>query len=220
MTRRHIEDPSAAIKYLNQQGARVAYYPGFFSAAVADQFLHRLHDSLEWNSREESMIRRPFSSEKVHIPRLQTAYGGPAVSYRFSGVSVQARPWIPVLIELREIIRRRLGYESNFVLANLYRTGEDCIGWHSDDEADLGETPVIVSMTFGAERDFQFRKKTIAPCPDDVRLVGNDLVTLELAHGSVLVMEDPTNKLFRHQLPKRKRCSEARLNLTWRSIAL
>jgi hypothetical protein len=115
----------------------------------------------------------------------------------------------------RELIRSRCGFEANFVLVNYYRNGGDSIGWHQDDEADLGPHPMILSLSLGAKRDFQFRH---------CRAADNGLptVTIPLAHGSLLTMRDPTNKNWKHRVPRRGgTCPERigpRLNATWRGI--
>ncbi|MEO1452156.1 MAG: alpha-ketoglutarate-dependent dioxygenase AlkB, partial [Bacteroidota bacterium] len=87
--------------------------------------------------------------------------------------------------------------------------GQDSMGWHSDDEPELGSNPVIASISLGAERDFQLRHKSRSDLPTE---------TLRLTHGSLLLMAGPTQHHWKHQLPKRKRVSEPRINLTFRQI--
>ncbi|MDA9983358.1 alpha-ketoglutarate-dependent dioxygenase AlkB [Gammaproteobacteria bacterium] len=198
-----------SLPYLNENGANVAYVPRF----LAPELLARL----EFDSAEKSSVRRPFSKEKVPIPRLQTAYGDTGMSYRFSGVTVYARPWIPILLDLKEIITERSDFKPNFVLVNYYRSGNDYIGWHSDDEKDMGEFPEVVSLSLGARRDFQFRHKKSFRNTKEYREL--ETITMPLEHGSLLIMKHPTNQNWKHQLPKRARRTtdqSGRLNLTWR----
>lgn len=212
-----------SLTYLHQHGARVEYTPAFLSPSEAERYKHGLLASLEFNAEEESKVRRPFSRDKIAIPRRQTAYGDPGTSYTFAGCVVLARPWLPMLCALRALLRERTGYDPNFVLVNYYRSGLDYIGWHADDERDLGPTPDILSLSLGAERDFQFRHRGAfpqagkpAPQPE------LQTVTIPLRSGSLLVMRDPTNKHWKHQLPRRggKKAVEVgeRLNLTWRRL--
>ena len=212
-----------SLAYLHHNGARVEYYPEFLSPSEAERYKQRLLASIEFNSEEESKVRRPFSREKIAIPRRQTAYGAPGTSYTFAGCVVPARPWLPILCALRELLRKRTGYEPNFVLVNYYRSGLDYIGWHADDEHDLGNAPDILSLSLGAERDFQFRHRGAfpqagkpAPRPE------LQTVSIPLRSGSFLIMRDPTNKHWKHQLPRRggQKALEIgeRLNLTWRRI--
>ena len=211
------------LAYLNKHDANVEYYPDFLSRTEVDYYWQELFAQLEFNSEEASRVRLPFSREKIAIPRRQTAYGDSGTTYTFSGCTVPARPWIPVLLELQELLQKRTGYNPNFVLVNHYRTGSDCIGWHADDERDLGNTPDILSISLGVERDFQFRHRDAFPRARRPALRPDlKTITVPLQSGSLLIMRDPTNKNWKHQLPRRggKQAKEigGRLNLTWRRI--
>jgi DNA oxidative demethylase len=214
-----------ALAYLNTHGARVEYDPAFLSPMDAERYTQGLLAQLVFNTTEASKVRRPFSRDTIAIPRRQTAYGDPGTSYTFAGCVVPARPWIPLLLELRALLRMRTGYDPNFVLVNHYRMGLDCIGWHADDERDLGEAPDILSLSLGTERDFQFRHREAFPhVGRPARRPDLQTVTIPLRSGSLLIMRDPTNKLWKHRLPRRggKHAQEIgeRLNLTWRQIVL
>jgi alpha-ketoglutarate-dependent dioxygenase alkB family protein 2 len=206
-------DPREAIDDLNRHGACVSYQPAFLSAPEAAGFLRALLEEIEFDRPEDCRVR--VHGRWRDIPRRQAAYGDPGARYRFAGCTVPARPWTPILARLRDLVRERAEFAANFVLVNSYRDGRDCIGWHSDDEADLGPAPQILSLSLGAPRDFQFRRRDAAAG----RL---ETVTLALQPGSLLVMRDPTNKLWKHQVPRRGgRHPERvgpRLNLTWRQI--
>ena len=132
---------------------------------------------------------------------------------------MHARPWIPVLLDLKGIIAERSDLKPNLVLVNYYRSGKDYIGWHSDDEKDMGELPEIVSLSLGARRNFQFRHKKSFRNAKEYREL--ETVTMPLEHGSLLIMKHPTNRNWKHQLPKRVRKGfdqSGRMNLTWRVI--
>jgi len=212
-----------ALAYLRQHGARVEFDAGFLAHEEADDARRALLARLEFDSVEASRVRRPFSSEMVAIPRRQTAYGEPGTSYRFAGCTVPARPWIPPLRALRDRVCARAGFGFNFVLVNHYRSGSDCIGWHRDDEKDLGAEPEIASLSLGATRDFQLRHRD-AFARRGRPALRPDLatVTLPLVGGSLLVLRHPTNRDWMHQLPRRggRRAAQIaeRLNLTWRCI--
>lgn len=201
------------IEYLNRNGAVVELEAGFLPPYEADRAFHALTAQLVFNTDEASRVR--VRGHWYAIPRRQTAYGDAGTQYRFSGCTVPARPWTPELASLRARVRESTGLETNFVLVNLYRDGNDCVGWHRDDEADLGPEPEIVSLSLGAVRDFQLRHR-------DARVGGVRTVTLPLPHGSLLVLRNPTNKLWLHQLPRRGGSNPGRiaprLNLTWRRM--
>jgi alpha-ketoglutarate-dependent dioxygenase alkB family protein 2 len=214
-----------SLVYLNNHGAHVEYYPEFLSRTEVEHYWKAVFAGIEFNSDEASQVRLPFSREKVAIPRRQTAYGDPDTTYTFTGCVVPARPWIPILVELRELLQHRTGYTPNFVLINHYRSGSDHIGWHADDERDLGNAPDILSLSLGAERDFQFRHRDAFPRAKRPPLRPDlKTVTIPLSSGSLLIMRDPTNKNWKHQLPRRggKQAQEIgdRLNLTWRRIVV
>lgn len=133
------EQLNREIDYLNGHGASVAYSPTFLSVEEAKHYWTTLMTQLEFNSDADSRVR--IHGRWVDIPRRQTAYGDTGVCYSFSGCSVAARPWIPVLASLRALIQERTGFAANYVLANFYRDGADCIGWHHDDEPGLGTDP-------------------------------------------------------------------------------
>ena len=148
------------------------------------------------------------------IPRKQAAFGDEGLSYNFSGVSVPAMPWTPLLKQLRDAVADTLGEQFNFVLVNRYKDGSDHIGEHRDDEKDLVSQSSIASLSFGQERDFVFKHKDSrgrAAKRKDI-----DVVRLSLQHGSLLVIKHPTNTYWYHSLPPRKGLHRARVNLTFR----
>lgn len=214
-----------ALAYLHHHGARVTYDPAFLPPDEAERYYQELLATLEFNAEEASQVRRPFSREKIAIPRRQTAYGDPGTSYTFAGCVVPARPWLPPLATLREVLSVRTGERPNFVLINYYRSGRDCIGWHADDERELGDAPTILSLSLGATRDFQLRHRDAFPrAGQPARRPELQTVTIPLGSGSLLIMRDPTNKDWKHQLPRRGGQLAAtigdRLNLTWRRIVV
>ncbi|MEO8011625.1 MAG: alpha-ketoglutarate-dependent dioxygenase AlkB, partial [Dokdonella sp.] len=105
-------------------------------------------------------------------------------------------------------LAQRLGIRFNGVLANRYRDGQDSMGWHSDDERELGEQPLIASLSFGAVRRFRLRHKNSGAKP----------IAIELESGSLLVMAGATQQNYRHDLPKTARAVGERINLTFRRI--
>jgi len=212
-----------SLAYLHQHGGRVEYDPEFLRPSEAERYKQGLLASVEFNAEDESKVRRPFSRDKIAIPRRQTAYGDPGTAYTFAGCVVPARPWIPLLATLRELLSVRTGEAPNFVLINYYRSGQDCIGSHADDERDLGDAPTILSLSLGATRDFQLRHREAFPQGGKpARRPELQTVTLPLGSGSLLIMRHPTNTNWKHQVPRRGGSKAAtigvRLNLTWRRI--
>jgi alkylated DNA repair dioxygenase AlkB len=95
----------------------------------------------------------------------------------------------------------------NSVLANLYRSGHDAMGWHADDEPELGVDPVIASVSLGEERRFDFRHRTTG-----------ETTGIVLPHDSLLVMSGSTQTHWMHRIARTKKAHGARINLTYRFV--
>ena len=145
------------------------------------------------------------------IPRQQSAYGDPGLTYRYSGTTVPAMQWTTTLARLRDLVEEKTGVRYNFVLVNRYKDGEDKMGDHKDDEKELVKDAAIASLTLGAERDFVFKHQ-------DRKNNKKENVKLVLKDGMLLLMNPPTNTFWYHGLPPRKSCHQPRINLTFRLI--
>lgn len=183
--------------------ADVAYAAGWLPAAAADSLFARLRTEIPW---EVHRIR--LFGKEVASPRLSCWIGDPGATYRYSGAIFEPRPWPEALRPFRIRLADELGTDFNSVLANLYRDGNDGMGWHRDDEPELGPAPVIASLSLGAGRRFLLKS---------LRTPG-ERVAVELTHGSLLVMRAGTQQHYRHALPKTKRAVGERINLTFRCI--
>jgi alkylated DNA repair dioxygenase AlkB len=183
--------------------AHVESFPGFIDAGVAQQLFEQIRRETRWQEREIVMF-----GKRVMQPRLVAWQGDPGKSYRYSGVTWDPDPWGEAVGRVRDRLSVLLGVRFNSVLLNLYRDGRDSMGWHRDDEPELGSDPCIASVSLGAVRKFRFRK------------VGNprQKVEIELGSGSLLVMSGRTQELWQHELPKMLRVKEPRINLTFRTI--
>ncbi len=183
--------------------AEVLVYPAVFTANEADRLLAALRSSLDWQQEEIVIFGR-----RQRVPRLVAWHGDPAAVYRYSGVVHRPQPWTPALQDIRSRVELLCATRFNSVLGNLYRDGRDGMGWHADDEPELGDNPVIASVSFGAERRFRMKHRRGAAGPR----------TLPLPHGSVLVMRGATQHNWLHSIAKTARPVGERINLTFRSI--
>ncbi|GAB3536759.1 hypothetical protein GCM10027443_27860 [Pontibacter brevis] len=145
--------------------------------------------------------------KQLPVPRLTAWYGDKG--YTYSGLYNKPQPWVPVLQSLRERVQEVTGQEYNSVLLNFYRSGNDSMGWHADDEAELGKEPAIASLSFGGERRFSLKHRT----RKDLKTV-----TIPLTHGSLLLMQGPTQYYWLHHIPKTKHPVQPRINLTFRNV--
>jgi alkylated DNA repair dioxygenase AlkB len=171
--------------------------------AEADALFAALMATVPWETHRIRMFGR-----EVDSPRLSCWIGDPGASYVYSRTRFEPRPWPAALQALRPRIDAAAGVAMNSVLANLYRDGRDAMGWHSDDEPELGAQPVIASLSLGGTRRFALRHRS-----DPAQRLA-----LALPHGSLLLMSGETQANWRHALPRTARPVAARINLTFRRI--
>jgi len=164
--------------------------------------LEHLREELSWQQQEIRLFGR-----KVLQPRLSCWYGEPEARYTYSGLHLEPLPWHPALLELRNLLEETLGSPFNSVLANAYRDGRDSMGWHADDEKELGPEPLIASLSLGASRRFMLRSRR-----------GKETSGMMLDHGSLLLMRGKSQKTHQHSVPKTSRAVGLRINLTFRQI--
>ena len=184
--------------------AELQFDPHFLSVARADALFGQLRDLIAWETHRIRLFGRQIDS-----PRLSSWIGDAGASYVYSGSRFEPRAWPEALSELRDQVSQAAGERFNSVLANLYRDGRDSMGWHSDDERELGDQPVIASLSLGAQRRFLLKPRT----------GGGKSFALTLPPGSLLVMRGNTQKNYRHALPKTAKPVGERINLTFRRIS-
>jgi alkylated DNA repair dioxygenase AlkB len=179
-------------------GGTLLYDAQFYSTADADLIFRSLYAITPW--KQEGSPGRPF-------PRLTAWYADPGLTYAYSGVVHRATPWTKSLLEIKDRLESAAGTTWNSLLLNLYRDGQDSIGFHADDEPELGEHPVIGSVSFGAVRRFILKHP-----------ITNEKREFELGHGSALIMAGTTQHHWRHGVPKTRKPVGPRINLTFRRI--
>ncbi|XP_013786251.1 DNA oxidative demethylase ALKBH2-like isoform X2 [Limulus polyphemus] len=188
-------------------------YTVLFPHSLACQVFNRLEDEVQYFSGD--LLKVQIFGKWHTIPRKQVSYGDPGLSYKFSGNSIPALPWTPLMLELRDVVTKLTDHTYNFVLINRYKDGNDHMGEHRDDEKDLDPNSPIISLSFGQPRDFIFRHKD-ARGKNALKKI--EPVKLVLENGSLLVMKPPTNNFWYHSLPIRKRAMQTRINLTFRKM--
>jgi alkylated DNA repair dioxygenase AlkB len=147
---------------------------------------------------------------KEHLqPRLSAWHGDAGARYSYSGVMLEPHRWTDTLLRIKEDVEHATGQRFNSVLLNLYRNEGDSVGWHSDNETELGSRPVIASLSLGETRRFKLRHKTRKD---------QKTISLALTDGSLLVMSGTTQKFWRHAIDKEREPKDARINLTFRNI--
>lgn len=180
----------------------VRYLPRFL--VEADAAFAELLRATPW--RQDS-IR--IMGREIAQPRLTAWYGDPGATYRYSGLTLSPQPFTPLLARIKAMIEAVSGERFNSALLNYYRDGADSVSWHRDAEPELGPDPVIASLSLGATRRFDMRRSD-----DRARRI-----SLELEHGSLLLMGRGCQIHWQHQVAKTKAPVGARINLTFRRIS-
>ncbi|MGE4430535.1 MAG: alpha-ketoglutarate-dependent dioxygenase AlkB [Sphingobium sp.] len=196
--------PPPSPSVLPLPGAELLYWPCIGrDIDIADLF-GRLREEIDW--RQESITL--FG--KTHLqPRLICWMGDPGCSYRYSGKRWEPQGWHRLVAMLRDRVERLAAARFNSVLLNYYRDGQDSMGYHADDEAELGPRPIIASLSLGAERIMHLRHRHDRSEPTR---------RIALADGSLLVMRGDMQANWKHAIPKRRSATGPRINLTFRMI--
>jgi alkylated DNA repair dioxygenase AlkB len=147
---------------------------------------------------------------KVYMqPRLMAWYGDMGKSYRYSGRLYEPYPWTPLLLQLKDGVEQACDHTFNSVLLNYYRDGNDSMGFHSDNEVELGKNPVIASLSLGETRTFILKHKTNKSLKP---------IRLKLNDASLLLMAGELQTHWQHGIPKENKSCSARINLTFRTV--
>lgn len=181
----------------------VNYLPSFFSKAESDHFFRLLIMEIAWKQEPIKIF-----GKTVMQPRLTAWYGDPGKTYSYSGITMKALDWTQSLLIIKQRIETVAPAVFNSALLNQYRNNLDSMGWHRDNEKELGPDPVIGSVSFGASRIFQFRHY----------LDKKVMISRELTHGSLLLMHGQTQHSWEHRVAKQGKEAGARINLTFRVI--
>ncbi|MDN3652160.1 alpha-ketoglutarate-dependent dioxygenase AlkB [Thalassotalea ponticola] len=180
---------------------QLIYYPNFLHR-LAPHLFTALEEQLSWHQGQIKLF-----GKMVTIPRLQAWYGDADAVYRYSQVALQPQPWHWLLSGLKYHCQQVANQRFNSVLANFYRHQQDSMGWHSDNEKELGQQPVIASLSFGCERSFCLRHN-----------ITGEKHQLALKSGSLLIMRGALQQQWQHAVPKSRRPMSGRINLTFRFI--
>jgi alkylated DNA repair dioxygenase AlkB len=196
---------NAGFELIPMPDAEVYYLPQLPLDRSPDAVMRHLTEEVPWRAEEITMF-----GIKMRQPRLTAWYGDPGCVYAYSGIRLEPLPWSATLRDVKARIEAAAAETFNSVLLNCYRDERDSVGFHSDDEPELGPRPAIASLSLGAERVFVMKHRTVKNLPS---------VRLRLASGSLLLMKGDTQHNWRHGVPKQTRPCGPRVNLTFRRIA-
>jgi len=180
----------------------VNYFGEIIGATEAVHYFDRLLNTIEWKN-DEVII----AGKHIITKRKAAWYGNKNYAYRYSNTTKYALPWTTELSALKTLVESQCGFTFNSCLLNLYHNGDEGMSWHSDDEEVLGENPTIASLSLGSERRFSFKHKAT-----------KKNVSMLLQQGSLLVMKASAQTHWLHSLPKTRKSTTPRINLTFRTI--
>ena len=178
-------------------------YKNFFPKPEADALFKELIEKVPWKQEPIKMF-----GKEIMQPRLTCWFGDPGIAYSYSGIRMENQHWNKPLLEIKSRVEGLAGVRFNGALLNFYRDGKDSMGWHRDNEKELGKNPVIGSVSLGGTRYFKFRD----------RLTKKEIITTELSNGSLLIMAGESQHFWEHSIPKQSESANPRLNITFRVI--
>jgi alkylated DNA repair dioxygenase AlkB len=198
-----MDEPMFFEKHLIEDG-EYWFMRNFLSNDQAIEQESLLLNTIEWKQEEVYVF-----GKKHKEPRKTAWYGDEECVYSYAGKTNHPLPWTEALLQIKTNIEALIpGTNFNSVLLNQYRDGNDKMGWHSDNEKELGKNPIIASLSLGATRFFDLKHKRIKSLKK----------RLELPAGSLLIMCGSTQENWLHQIPQQKTVNEQRINLTFRRI--
>ena len=192
-----------SIQNLDLPDSDIQYFPGFLESALANSYFEQLKEETPWRQDDIRVFGKVYPQ-----PRLTALYADNDKPYHYSNLTMHPIPFTPLLLDIKKRIEAYYTTRFTTCLLNFYRDGRDSNGWHADDEKELGENPVIASVSLGASRYFHLKHRENK----------NLKHKLELEHGSLLLMQGPTQHHWLHQIPKTRRPVGERINLTFRVI--
>ncbi|MDN3648305.1 alpha-ketoglutarate-dependent dioxygenase AlkB [Reinekea marina] len=192
---------SKPITIIDDGLSRVQVYSDWLNNA--DACFEKLQQEVEWQHRKIILFGKEHS-----IPRQESWVGEQGVGYQYSGHRYIAAGWPECLANVPAQIEKAFGWKANSALLNFYTDGQNSMGWHSDDEPELGHNPTIMILSVGEPRTFQMRHKKEK----------QQKHAIELAHGSLLIMSKETQHHWQHAIPKRAKIKQPRISCTFRKV--
>jgi len=181
----------------------ILYDPYFFNNKEANDYFEILRNDIKWQQDDIKIFGKIYAQ-----PRLTALYANNEKPYRYSNITMYPKKFSTILLLIKSQVEKYTNLDFTSCLLNLYRDGQDSNGWHADNEKELGENPIIASISFGAERFFQMKH----------RYDKSQKLKIKLENGSLLLMKGETQHHWLHQIPKTKKMVGERINLTFRTI--
>jgi alkylated DNA repair dioxygenase AlkB len=189
---------------ISLQDGEILFMRNFFTPTESKNYFELLQNNINWKQEEVKFYGKTFP-----VPRKTAWYGYEGFNYSYSGITCFPEIWTKELLEIKKEIEKFIPDEDfTSVLLNLYNNGNDKMGWHADDEKELGINPTIASVSLGETRRFDIKHKQNPELH----------YKFELTSGSLLIMRGALQHHWVHQIPAQKKVKEPRINLTFRTI--
>ena len=179
------------------------YIQDFISQERACDLFKKLHKDVAWSHETITMF-----GKEITIRRMSALYGDQGTRYRYAGTSYKSLPWLPHLRTMKSFVSDHTHTTFNICLLNNYHDGTEQMGWHSDNEPELGKEPTIACLSLGASRRFDIKDTATG-----------EKRSIDLEPGSLLIMSGDSQSQYKHQIPKQLRIKESRISLTFRNVA-
>jgi alkylated DNA repair dioxygenase AlkB len=193
-----LKNPSNII----DQDGIVLYHEKVLTDQQITQLYNDLLNKINWENERVVMF-----GKEIITKRKVAFYSDPLIAYTYSSKTKIGLPWKDPLIILKNIVESLTKQTYNACLLNLYHNGEEAMGWHSDNEKEIIANSSIASLSIGASRKFSFKHK-----------VTKETISIQLENGSLLEMKGTIQSHWLHALPKSKKITESRINLTFRQM--
>ncbi|MDO5509998.1 MAG: alpha-ketoglutarate-dependent dioxygenase AlkB [Weeksellaceae bacterium] len=194
--------PPQPNRILVENDGLVEFYEKVISPETADLYFQQLMQEIAWENDRVKIFGKEFVTN-----RMVGWYGDEAFLYKYSNTTKTALPWTALLLEIKSMVENVSHCSFNSCLLNLYPTGEDAVGWHSDSEKELQNNGTIAALSLGAIRRFDLKHK-----------ITKELVSIDMLPGSLLLMKGETQKNWVHRISKTKKVKDARVSLTFRTV--
>ena len=198
------EEQEKTVEVISLQDGEILFMRNFITPTESKNYFELLQNNINWKQEEVKFYGKTFP-----VPRKTAWYGYEGFNYSYSGITCFPEIWTNELLEIKKEIEKFIPDEDfTSVLLNLYNNGNDKMGWHADDEKELGINPTIASVSLGETRRFDIKHKN-----------NKDLqFKFELTSGSLLIMRGALQHHWVHQIPAQKKVKNPRINLTFRTI--
>lgn len=200
-----VEKTDTTINLELEDGGLVIVKPNFLNKEIADLLFEKLKNEIPWKQE---------TSKFGPVPRLNAWYADEGLTYSYTGIKHKGSGWHPICELAKKKVEYGSGFNFNSLLLNYYRNGGDSIGLHTDSEPNLGDNPVVASLSLGVSRKFSLRHMKKKKENSDQYLRHN----MVLNHGDLLVMAGTLQHFWLHELPKEPSVTSERISLTFRRI--